>query len=267
MTDPGANTNRRFNEKEVALIIKRASELQQSEATPESNTGMSLAELEQVAREAGLDPELVRRAAVDLDTRVTDQPPNKFLGAPSVLRLERTIDGEVPAEEYEPMVLEMQRLLGGASTASTLGRTLQFSLTGRNQGHATGREVQVTITPRNGRTTIRVEERLSPIAGGIFGGVMGGAGGGLMGPGIAIGAAAFHSAIMAAGLAGVAIGGSYLLARTIYGRVVRGRGEKLHELMSWLVEHASATAVRAPGLARPAEEPRSLEGGGRPADR
>ena len=96
---------------------------------------------------------------------------------------------------------------------------------------------------------------------------MGGMGGGLMGPGIAIGAAAFHSAIMAAGLAGVAIGGSYLLARTIYGKVVRGRGEKLHEVMSRLVEHASTTAVPAPGLARPSEEPRSLEGGGRPVDR
>jgi hypothetical protein len=173
----------------------------------------------------------------------------------------------VPVEEYEPMVLEMQRLLGGVSTASTIGRTLQFSLAGRNQRHATGREVQVTVTPRNGRTTIRIEEPLGPLAGGLFGGVMGGMGGGLMGPAIAVGAAAFHSAIMATGLAGAAIGGSYLLARTIYGKVVRGRGEKLHELMSRLVEHASATAVRAPGLARPAEEPRSLEGGGRPVDR
>ena len=119
MTDPGASTSRRFNEKEVALIIKRASELQ-TETTSESNTGMSLAELEQVAREAGLDPELVRRAAADLDTRVTDQTPNRFLGAPTALRLERTIEGEVPAEEYEPMVLEMQRLLGGVSTACSL---------------------------------------------------------------------------------------------------------------------------------------------------
>jgi hypothetical protein len=267
VTDPEASTSRRFNEKEVALIIKRASELQQTETTTESNTGMSLAELEQVAREAGLDPELVRRAAADLDTRVSDQTPSRFLGSPTVLRLERTIDGEVPAEEYEPMVLEMQRLLGGTSTASTIGRTLQFSLAGRNHHHASGREVQVTITPRNGHTTIRVEERLGPLAGGVFGGVMGGMGGGLMGPGIAIGAAVFHSGLMSAGLAGMAISGSYLLARTIYGRVVRGRGEKLHELMSWLVEHASATAVPAPGLARPSEEPRSLEGGGRPVDR
>jgi hypothetical protein len=267
MTDPGTPASRRFNEKEVALIIKRASELQQNETTAESTTGMSLAELEQVAREAGLDPALVRRAAEDLDTRVTDQTPSRFLGAPTALRLERTIDGEVPADEYEAMVLEMQRLLGGVGTASTLGRTLQFSLTGATRQHASGRAVQVTVAPRNGRTTIRIEEPLGPLAGGLFGGLMGGMGGGLMGPAIAVGAAAFHSAIVATGLVGVAVGSSYLLARTIYGNIVRRRGEKLHELMSRLVEHASATAVRAPGLARPTDEPHSLEGGGRATDR
>ena len=266
MTDPGASTNRRFNEKEVALIIKRASELQ-TETTAESNTGMSLAELEQVAREAGLDPELVRRAAADLDTRVTDQTPNRFLGAPTVLRLERTIDGEVPADEYEPMVLEMQRVLGGVGTASTLGRTLQFSMTGRHAHHATGRDVQVTVTPRNGRTTIRIEETLGPLAGGLFGGLMGGMGGGLTPFAVVVGATAFHSALLATGLGGAVIGGSYLLARTIYGKIVRGRGEKLHAVMSRLVEHASTAAVPAPGLTRPSGEPRSLEGGGRPVDR
>lgn len=266
MTDPGASTSRRFNEKEVALIIKRASELQQTETTTESNTGMSLAELEQVAREAGLDPALVRRAAADLDTRVTDQTPNRFLGAPTVLRLERTIDGEVPSEEYEPMVLEMQRLMGGASTASTLGRTLQFSLAGRHRHHATGRDLQVTVTPRNGRTTIRIEETLGPLAGGLFGGLMGGLSGFAIPAGV-LGATLAHSPTLGVGLAGAFLSGSYLLARTIYGKIVRGRGDKLHELMSRLVEHASATAVRAPGLARPSEEPRSLEGGGRPVDR
>jgi hypothetical protein len=267
MTDPGGDTSRRFNEKEVALIIKRASELQQMESTAESSTGMSLVELEQVAREAGLDPALVRRAAVDLDTRVTDQAPNRWAGAPTLLRLERTIEGEVPADEYEPMVLEIQRVLGGVGSASILGRTLQFSMTGFGRRHASERAVQVTVTPRNGRTTIRVEEPLGPLAGALFGGVMGGMGGGLTGPAIAVGAAAFHSAILATGFAGAAIGGSYLLARTIYGRVVRRRGDRLQELMSRLAEHASATAVRAPGLPRSPEEPRSLEGSGKPADR
>jgi hypothetical protein len=267
MTDPAAGASRRFNEKEVALIIKRASELQQSETIAESNTGMSLAELEQVAREAGLDPALVRRAAVDLDTRVTDQTPNAFLGAPTALRLERTIDGEVPADEYEQLVLEIQRELGEVGSASTIGRSLQWTVQSAARRRVSTRTVQVTISPRNGHTTIRIEERLGGLAGGLFGGLMGGLGGGSGGISAGIGLGALHSAAAFAGIWGGVIAGSYLLARTIFGRVVRGRGDALQNLMTRLAEHVSATAVKAPGLARPSEEPRSLEGGGKPVDR
>ena len=267
MTDPGATPSRRFDEKEVALIIKRASELQQSETPAESTTGMSLAELEQVAREAGLDPELVRRAAADLDTRVTDQTPNRLLGAPIALQLERTIDGEVPADEYETLVLEIQRQLGEVGSASTIGRSLQWTVQSAARRRTSTRTVQVTISPRNGRTTIRIEERLGGLAGGLFGGLMGGLGGGSAGIAAGIGFGALHSVAAFAGIWGGVIAGSYLLARTIFGRVVRGRGDALQHLMARLVERASATAIRAPGLARPADEPRSLEGGGRPSDR
>jgi hypothetical protein len=261
MTDPGSPSSRRFSEKEVALIIKRASELQQDEAPSESTTGMSLTELEQVAREAGLDPVLVRRAATDLDTRVTQQEPSRFIGAPTNLYLERTIEGEVPVDEYEPMVLEIQRVLGGVGTASTLGRTLQWTMTVLDRRRYARRAVYVTVTPRNGRTTIRIEEPLGAVAGGLFGGLMGGLGGGLMGPVIGIGVGALHSAPATIGLAASVVSGAYLLARTIFGRVVRSRADRLQELMTRLVEHASQTAVITPSVPRPAEQ-RTLERGG-----
>jgi hypothetical protein len=267
MTDPGPASSRRFNEKEVALIIKRASELQQTEASSDSSTGMSLAELEQVAREAGLDPALVRRAATDLDTRVTDQKPNGFIGAPTALRLERTIDGEVPADEFETLVLEMQRELGQVGAASTFGRSLQWTVQGVDRRRVSTRTVQVTISPRDGRTTIRIEERLGGLAGGLFGGLMGGLGGGTGGLAAGVGIGMLHSGLAFAGIWGGIIAGSYLLARTIYGRVVSSRGEALQTLMSRLAEHVTATAVRGPGLARPTDEPRWLEGGGRTSDR
>jgi len=261
MTDPIQLAGRRFNEKEVAAIIKRASELQQVESPAESATGMSLAELEQIAREAGLDPALVRRAAADLDTRVTDRRPSAFLGAPTALVLERTIDGEVPAEEYETMVLEIQRELGGVGSASTLGRSLVWTMTGVDRRRVSTRTVQVTVTPRNGRTTIRMEEPLGQLAGGVFGGLMGGLGGGTSGISFGIGMAVFDSAPVAAGLIGGMIGASYLLARTIFGRMVRGRGERLQRLMSRLAEHVATTSARTPDVSRPAEQ-RSLERGG-----
>jgi hypothetical protein len=260
MTDPTPPSSRRFSEKEVAHIIKRASELQQDEAPAESTSGMSLAELEQVAREAGLDPALVRRAATDLDTRVTDQKPSRFIGAPTTLRLERTIEGEVPIDEYEPMVLEIQRELGGVGSGSTLGRSLQWTMQGPDRRRAGMRTVQVTVTPRNGHTTIRIEEPLGQLAGGLFGGLMGGLGGGMTGPAVGVGIGAFHSGSITVGLVGAAISGSYLLARTIFGRMARKRGERLQALMSRLVEHATMTAVIAPPLAQPAARPRLEQG-------
>jgi hypothetical protein len=260
MSDPSL-AGRRFNEKEVAAIIKRASELQQVESTGESSAGMSLAELEQIAREAGLDPAHVRRAASDLDTRVTDRQPSPFFGAPTALVLERTIDGEVPSDEYEAIVLEIQRELGGVGSASGLGRTLVWTMTTHDHRRAATRTVQVTVTPRNGRTTIRIEEPLGPLAGGLFGGLMGGLGGGGSGIAMGIGMGVFHSAPVAVGLIGTLLGGSYLLARTIFGRMVRGRGERLQRLMSRLAEHVAATSVRTAEVSRPAE-PRTLERGG-----
>jgi hypothetical protein len=71
----------------------------------------------------------------------------------------------------------------------------------------------------------------------------------------------FESVPITVGLMGVTLSGAYLVARTIFGRMSRGRGEELQELMSRLVEHASATAVIAAPLNRPAERG-SLERGG-----
>ena len=64
---PGGN--RKFNDEEVALIIKRAAELQQTEQVEqEPSSALSLSEVEEIAKEAGIDPALIRRAASTLDS-------------------------------------------------------------------------------------------------------------------------------------------------------------------------------------------------------
>jgi hypothetical protein len=59
-----ADANTRYDDKQVGLILKRATELA-TDSSPESSPGdgLSLAELEQIAVEAGIDPVLIRRAA------------------------------------------------------------------------------------------------------------------------------------------------------------------------------------------------------------
>lgn len=238
---PAAPAARRYNDQEVSLILRRAAELQ---ADQPGATGTSLAELEEVAREAGLDPALVRRAAADLATAAPAAAPSRFLGAATKLHAERVVDGEVSLDDVEALVEEVRRTFGEPGLVSTLGRTVTWSSSpvGR-YGHRNqaARQLMVTVATRGGQTTIRAEENLAPLAGGLFGGLMGGMGGGLTAPTIALGVGVFHAALPVVGLVGALVGGSYALARGIYVAMARRRDRALRQL----VERLGAYAERA----------------------
>ena len=148
--------DRKFNEEEVALIIKRAAELQQTEqAEHDPGNALTLPEVEQIAREAGIDPRLVRHAALGLDRPHGSNRPSPWVGAPTRIVFERVIDGEVPAEEFENLINEVRRSLGDNGVPSVLGKTLAWSSSTHDRRRASGRQVDVTIAPRSGSTTIR----------------------------------------------------------------------------------------------------------------
>jgi hypothetical protein len=242
--------SRRYTDQEVTLVIKRAAELQaqESERIESRTSGLSLGELEQVAREAGLDPALVRRAATELDTRNSTAPHSQWVGAPTVITIERTVQGEVSTDEYEAIVEEIRRAFNDNGFVSTLGRSLAWTSlsdgAGRRRG---GHSINITVSPRNGNTVIRAEESLRGVAGGLFGGLMGGIGGGTTGASIGVGLGVFHSAVIAGGMWASIFGGSYLLARTIFGRLARRRGDRLRAVVDRIAEHVAATAsIAAP---------------------
>ncbi len=92
--------DRKFNDEEVALIIKRAAELQQTQQVQqEPSTALSLLEVEEIAREAGIDPKLVRQAAHGLDRPSETTRPSAWVGAPTRLVFERAVDGEIPVDD------------------------------------------------------------------------------------------------------------------------------------------------------------------------
>jgi hypothetical protein len=98
--------------------------------------------------------------------------------------------------------------------------------------------VQITIVSRHGTTSIRLDERLPPLAGAVFGGIMGGAGGGSGGLAFAIGMAALHSVAASFGIWGAIIAGSYVTARTVYAAQTRKRRNALRELAEELAMQA-----------------------------
>lgn len=240
MADPQSR-DRKFNDEEVALIIKRAAELQQTQqVAQEPSTALSLSEVEQIAREAGIDPMLIRQAAYGLDRPSETSRPSAWVGAPTRLVLERAVDGEIPIDDFEPLINEIRRTFGDNGVPSVLGRTLAWTSSYQG-GHRrqNGRSINVSVVSRGGLTTIRVEEELRNLAGGLFGGLVGGGGGGTTGLSAALGMGVFHSAAVAAVLwVGIA-GGFYTLARTIFGRIAIKRERELRDLIGRLEQQVN----------------------------
>lgn len=236
--------SRRYSDREIALILTRTAELQATRAAEsEMSAGLTQDELEQIAREAGLDPRYVRSAIAELDAgRGTRQ--SRWLGGATWIQLERSVSGEVPPREYEALVELIHRTLGEVGQPSVLGRTLRWiALTGMSGRHAHGREIEVAIASRDGQTTIRVHERLRALATQLFAGFV--AGGGTGGAALlsGLGAAIFGGAVAPVVFGVGALAGSYALARGIFGSKSRSRTAQLRKLIDLLADHVAATAT------------------------
>ena len=191
-----------------------AAELQEREGGASDATGvsrgLSLAQLEQVALEAGIAPAMVRRAAVRVDERA-ESSAGGFLGAPEEVVVERVVEGEVDAAHFERLLETVRRATGKLGEPNIVGRLFGW------KGQIDGLESEIAVTSGDGRTTVRVRVSLEVmvIANFMLKGVLGGVGGGVVSAG-AMSALAGGPVGVLAGV--VAVGGGYLWARRGYRR-------------------------------------------------
>lgn len=115
----------RFNEDEAATIFARAAEAEASRKQPVSTAGgMTLAELQEIGREAGLEPEAVAQAAATLRRTATSTPTNP---APTFLRIPvgvaRTVPLERPLsdEEWGELVAELRTTFNASGNVRSDG--------------------------------------------------------------------------------------------------------------------------------------------------
>ena len=228
----------RFSESRAREIIAKAAEL---EATAPTLTGsMSLAGMQQLAAEAGIAPEHVAAAAQTATPVPLPAPvdtPNRFLGGVLRIVVERVVAGEIDVDHYPTLVDEARITIGNLGQTSTLGRSLAWrTVIPSNQ---VGRNVAMTVTPSVGRTRIRLEESLGPLAGGLFGGIMGGAGTAGSFLGMGIGAGALHLPLLGVGLAGAVMTGTWALARALFRHGRRKRVTELDALADRLADYVA----------------------------
>ncbi|MFO7563428.1 MAG: hypothetical protein R6X02_12355 [Enhygromyxa sp.] len=221
----------RYDDKQVALILERAAELQARGGSADSRR-MSMAEVEAIAGEAGIDAALVRQAARELSRPAAQaQAKHPLLGAAASLHFEARIAGELSSDSFDLLLHELRSALGEPGTHSRTDKSMSWQ-TALAHGQP-GRRLAVTVTVVRGETLVRVDEQLQNLIGGLFGGLLGGLGGGGMGLiALPIVFAPWSVPLFVGGW----LGGTYLLTRRIYKRAVERREQELRRLLARLVD-------------------------------
>ncbi len=237
----GVQKPERFSEEEVQQVLRRAAELQRRDSrVPTDVRALSLAELEQIAVDSGIDVQQIHRAILELEgPRLRSG--SVLLGAPAQVQIERVVNRESPSGAFEMLVSELNRALGTAGQVSTIGGTLTWSAPNTRSG-----PVDVTISRTEGGTRIALNASFGGLLGATFGGIGGGLGGGLGVPlALAIGQLT-QSWAAAGGTIALALGLPLLLARLVYATIVRRRIRQLEQLVDQLSERLSAVPQRSP---------------------
>ena len=207
----------------------------------EITRGFRMTQIRDAAVEAGIPAQYIdqvfaehglagsRQAAVPVDRTAA---PNTFLGSPTRLEYEVVVDGEMPTSDYDLLLDVIRRHIGETGSLGTVGRSFTWQAAGR-------RNLQVSVFPRGGKTTIRVTENLRNVAGGLFGGIMGGYGGGTSGVWVGIGVAS-HSPLLGVALWLANLSLAYGIARGVLRSMGNRRGDALCRLAEDLASEARA---------------------------
>jgi hypothetical protein len=217
-----------YSDREVALVLKRASELEGRRDTRGGGDGLTLSQLEEIAREAGLDPDLVAEAALELDTRRPEST-RSLLGPAPVQRAVETVPGQ-PTEEGLRHLIEVvdhQVPEDGIVTAA-LG-------TVRWTGRGKFRSTQVSVGPTGDKTRIQVtrrfREQVRPMLHfipGAWGGI------GALAVGGSLGFAGGGLAVMIAGGALLGMG----IGRAVWQGLTSGSSREVQRLARELADRA-----------------------------
>lgn len=148
-------SGKRYTDREVALVLKRAAELEEKRTDGDgSGAGLTLAQLEEIARDVGLDPDLVAEAALELESRrsLTDL---SILGPQATRKSVHAVPGRVDEAGLRALIQVVDdRAPSDGIVTEALG-TVRWTATDRF------RSTQVTLAPAGDETRIQVTQRFN----------------------------------------------------------------------------------------------------------
>lgn len=225
---------RRYSDEEVRRLLERAAEMQPSAGGAPGAPGLTLRELEEIAKEAGIDPRALRQAAAELNAHGEDEGAGAgrvFAGEPLRIVFERTLPFEASAAGLDglPPLIEMAVEVPG--TTNRGGGSLSW----RSDDKVTPRRVRVVVSVRSGSTVVRLEESFGVLTGVSYGVILAPSTGASFGIGAALAHALAIPALLGAVPLGVAVVGGIAI-RFLLGAGIRKRRRLLERLLEDIVE-------------------------------
>ncbi len=204
----------KFTDQQMALILKRAAELQSSGDEP----AHSLESIQQIADQVGIDRQIVADVAATLD-----QPSGgaSLLGAPSGFRLSRQVARTQAIDQAAILATIRDHLPYGAGEMRPVGDGIEW-----HAGPADNKTV-VAIAPGPDQTTLRIDARQHGVKALAY---IGGVSAGLLVGVVSIGL--WHAP--GAAVAAAAIGSSFAGARALWNRHADRRRKRFQRLLDVL---------------------------------
>lgn len=170
-------------------------------------------------------------------------PATKWAGAPTRLGFEKRFEGTFPSDKFEDLVEAIRAITGDRGRTELMRSSMTWWASSPERGP--GPFTCISLTTKDGVTTVSVTDRLGQLAGAIYGGIGGGiGGGGFVAPLLASLAVPVLTPVFVLGW----LGGTYGLSRALYKRAARRRAEKLQRTFEAVVA-AVEREIRAPASA------------------
>lgn len=148
--------DRRYTDREVALILRRAAELEEREGVELKARGITLRDLEQIASDVGLDISRIRQAALELDGSGRRFRESASLGPPPSRTAVRGVEVAITGEALRELVRAIDDHVDAPGTVTEALGTVRWTTRDR---WAT---LQVAVAPGSEGTLIKVHERVEP---------------------------------------------------------------------------------------------------------
>lgn len=225
---------RRYTDQEVTRLLQRAADLDRDTGGTGVARGLSLAELREIASEAGIDPAAVTRAAGELRTAPVSRLGSTLLGPSPVVRRTAAVPARLGADALGRLVDVVDAEVPAQGTVGEALGSVRWTSANRFLSR------QVVIQPGEGETVVRVEERFTDRLRGVLHGLPAAYGGGLalIAATEAVAAGPWGAAAIAAGgaLAGLGLG------RALWSAVRRRSSRRVGRLAERLEVEASDLA-------------------------